>query len=110
MGNSVSTRDVSRGGLGSFGFAIFTQRLAVKIKVMRLMYQAVKNRIGQRRVADGLMPMFDGQLAGDDGRPGAMSVIEDFKQVTATFVGQWRQPQSSISSTSVLANWASVLA
>ena len=43
------------------------------------MYQAVENRIGQRRVADGLMPMLDGQLAGDDGRPGAMSVIEDFK-------------------------------
>ena len=37
------------------------------------------------------MPMFDGQLAGDDGRTGAVPVIEDFEQVTPAFISQRRQ-------------------
>ena len=55
------------------------------------MHQTVENCISQRRVADGLMPMFDGQLAGDDGRTGTVPVIKDFKQVAAAFVREWRQ-------------------
>jgi hypothetical protein len=58
---------------------------------MRLMHQAVEDRIGQRRVADRGMPMLDLQLAGDDGRAGAMAVIEDLQEVPAAFVGQRRQ-------------------
>ena len=56
------------------------------------MHQTVENRIRQRRVTDGLMPMFDRQLAGDDGGAGAVPVIEDFEQVTPAFIGQWCQP------------------
>ena len=56
------------------------------------MDQAVEDGIGQRRVADGGMPVRYRQLAGDDGRATAMAVIDDFQQIAPAFVGQRGQP------------------
>ena len=56
------------------------------------MDQAVEDGIGQRRIADGGMPVRYRQLAGDEGRAAAMPVIDDFQQITPAFVGQRRQP------------------
>ena len=56
----MSMRGKSWGGLGACRFAFFAQRFAIQVEVMRLMHQAVENRIRQRRVTDGLMPMLDG--------------------------------------------------
>ena len=36
---------------------------------------------GEGRVADGLVPVLDRQLAGDDRRAAAVSIFEDFEQV-----------------------------
>lgn len=47
------------------------------------MANAIEYGVGQRWVADGLVPVFDGQLAGDDGGGAAMAVFEDFQEVTA---------------------------
>ena len=47
------------------------------------MDEAVEDRIRQRRIADGLMPMLDRELAGDDGGAAAMAVFEDFQQIAA---------------------------
>ena len=47
------------------------------------MDEAVEDSIRQRRIADGLMPMLDRGLAGDDGGAAAMAVCEDFQQIAA---------------------------
>ena len=44
---------------------------------------AIKDRIGQGWVADSLVSVLDGQLAGDDCGCAAVAVFEDFQQVTA---------------------------
>ena len=46
------------------------------------MDEAVENGVGDCRVADGLMPLIDRQLAGDDGGCLSVPILEDFQQVT----------------------------
>lgn len=55
------------------------------------MHQAVEDRIGERRVTDCGMPVFDRQLTGDDCRASPMAIIEDLQEVAAALVGQRRQ-------------------
>jgi hypothetical protein len=43
------------------------------------MNEPVKDGVGEGWVADGLVSMFDGQLACYDGRGAAMTVFEDFQ-------------------------------
>ena len=45
------------------------------------MQDAIENRIGERWLAEILMPMLDGQLAGDDGGSGTDAIVEDFQQI-----------------------------
>ncbi len=45
------------------------------------MDQAVKDGVGQRGVTDGGVPVFDGRLAGHDGRTSAVAVVEHLQQV-----------------------------
>ena len=47
------------------------------------MANAVEDGIGEGRVADGLVPVLDGQLACDDCGGAAVAVFEDFQQVSA---------------------------
>lgn len=47
------------------------------------MANAIEDGIGEGWVADGLMPVLDGQLAGDNCGGAAVAVFEDFQQVTA---------------------------
>ncbi len=52
------------------------------------MNQPVQDGIGERGVADGFVPMLDGQLAGDEGGAGAVTVVKDFQQVAALAVAE----------------------
>ena len=47
------------------------------------MHETVENRVGERRVADDVMPLVDGKLAGHDRRAHAVAVLEDLEQVVA---------------------------
>jgi len=47
------------------------------------MDDAIEDRVGERGVAEILMPVLDRQLAGDDGRLAAAAVVEHFEQVAA---------------------------
>ena len=49
---------------------------------------AIEDSIGQGWVAGGLVPVFDGQLAGDDCGGAAVAVFEDFQKVAALGGGQ----------------------
>ena len=33
------------------------------------------------RIADDLVPVFDGQLAGDDGRAAAVPIVDDLQEI-----------------------------
>ena len=52
------------------------------------MNEAIEDGVGQGWVADGLVPVLDRQLAGDDGGGAAVAVFEDFQQVTALGGGE----------------------
>jgi hypothetical protein len=52
-------------------------------ETMRAMHDAVENRVGERGIAQVLVPAVDRQLTGDDRRAVAIPVIEDLEQVLA---------------------------
>jgi len=57
--------------------------------------EAIQDRIAQGWVADDVVPMFDGDLAGDDGGGTTVAIIEDLQKV-APFGGlRTDRPQSS---------------
>ena len=45
------------------------------------MDEAVEDGVGVGRIADGVMPGGDGQLAGDDGGLSAVAILQDLEQV-----------------------------
>ena len=55
---------------------------------MGVVNEAVEDGVGQGWVADSLMPVFDGQLACDDGGSAAVAVFEDFQEVAALRGGE----------------------
>ena len=52
---------------------------------MRVVDDAVEDRVGQRRVADDLVPVVDRHLAGDDQRAGAVAILDDLQQIALLF-------------------------
>ncbi len=42
---------------------------------------AIQNRVAQGGIADNFVPMFDGDLAGDDGRGATVAIIKDLQKV-----------------------------
>jgi hypothetical protein len=47
--------------------------------------EPIEDGIGDGRVGDDLVPIFDRDLAGDDGRSALVSIIDDFEEI-ATLV------------------------
>ena len=50
------------------------------------MEQAVKDRVSQGRLPQGLMPMLHRQLAGDHGRATTVPVFQQFKDIAAVLI------------------------
>jgi len=48
--------------------------------------EPVEDRVGQRGITDGSMPVIDRKLAGHDGRARAMTVVEHLQQIAAVHV------------------------
>lgn len=61
---------------------------SLEVEAMCAMDEPVQHGIGDGGIADVLMPMIDGYLAGDDGRGPVVPIIDDFHQVTTLFGGQ----------------------
>ena len=57
------------------------QALAGEIDPVRIMDEAIKDRVGVRRIAYDFVPALHGELRGDDGRTAAVSFLEDFEDV-----------------------------
>ena len=56
------------------------------------MNEPVKDGVSESRIADNVVPMFDGQLGGDQCRAPVIAVVENFKQVVWLFVGESGRP------------------
>ena len=84
MGNPCSSRQCWFGGLA--GLVVgrpLTHRLAFEMDFVCAVQKAVEDCVGERRVADVLMPMLEGQLAGDERGSGADAIIRQFEQTGA---------------------------
>ena len=56
-----------------------------------VVHDAVEQRVGDGRIGDVVVPLFDGQLTGDDCRAGAVSVVEDLQHVASLLLAQRRE-------------------
>ncbi len=52
---------------------------------MGVVQDPVEDGVGQRRVADNVVPAVDRHLAGDDQRPGVVAVLDDLQQIALLF-------------------------
>ncbi|ESX64447.1 hypothetical protein X759_31110 [Mesorhizobium sp. LSHC420B00] len=59
------------------------------------MNEAIQNRITERGIADDVVPVLHGDLAGDDCGSAAMAILEDFQEVATLGGVEDRQAQSS---------------
>jgi hypothetical protein len=57
------------------------QALAGQLYAMRIVDEAVQDGVGVSGVANDLMPGGQGELGGDDRRPTAVSLLENFEQI-----------------------------
>src|SRR6266542_3512595 len=52
-----------------------------ELKAVSVVNEAVQDGVAQGGVTDDVVPMFDGDLAGDDGRGATVAIIKDLQQV-----------------------------
>ena len=45
------------------------------------MDEAVEDGVGDGRIGDDIVPIFDRHLAGDDGRSALVAIIDDFEEI-----------------------------
>jgi hypothetical protein len=54
------------------------------------MHEAVEDRVGQRGIPQGLMPVLDRSLTGHQRGPAIMAVCDNLQQVATVFIIEWR--------------------
>ena len=59
------------------------------LRVIRWAFEeAVEDGVSEGGVADDIVPVFDGELAGQDGSAPCIAIVEDFEQVMAALAGE----------------------
>src|SRR5207344_128141 len=54
--------------------------------------EAVTDRIGEGGIADEVVPLGDGKLAGEDGRPGTVPVVQELEEVPTILPAEGIEP------------------
>ena len=52
-----------------------------ELKAVSVVNEAIQDGVAEGWVADNVVPMFDGDLAGDDGGGATVAIIEDLQKV-----------------------------
>ena len=52
-----------------------------ELKAVSVVDEAIQDSVAEGGVADNVVPMFDGDLAGDDGRGATVAIIKDLQKV-----------------------------
>ncbi len=73
---------------------MFSHAFSGELKAVSVVNEAIQNRITERGVADDVVPVLHGDLAGDDCGSAAMAIIEDFHDVAA--FGGVEDPQAPV--------------
>ena len=60
-----------------------SHRFSFEVDLVRAVHQSIQNGVGERRVADIVVPVLDRKLTGDQRRARADPVIEEFEQISA---------------------------
>jgi hypothetical protein len=61
---------------------------ALEFDPVRGVNQTIEDGIGQRGIADDLVPAVDGHLAGDDQRSRVVAIVDDLQQIAALLGGE----------------------
>lgn len=68
-------------------FNYFSHGTSFQVDAMCVVNQAIEDRIGNGGIANMLMPVFDGKLAGENGGATAVAIFVDFQQVSSFHIG-----------------------
>src|SRR5208282_4187325 len=68
---------------------LFAQRLAFEHEAMTAVHDAVEDGVGQGWIVEIGVPMFNGQLTGDQGGFAGRAIVEQFEQVGAFGLDDW---------------------
>ena len=68
-----------RGQAAGSGARRLSQALAGELDAIGVVNDAIEDGIGERRIADDLVPAVDRQLAGDDDGAGVVAVLDDLR-------------------------------
>ena len=71
----------------------FSHRTSFKINFMGIVDKPVKDAIGDSRITNDVMPVFYGQLAGNDGWSMPVSFIYNFKEISSFGISQGRNAE-----------------
>jgi hypothetical protein len=66
--------------------------VAGKFDAVGIMDEAVEDGIGNGWIADHVVPVIDGNLAGDDRRTLLVSILDVFQEIAALLVGELLRP------------------
>jgi hypothetical protein len=72
--------------------SLFSHAVAGKFDAVGIVDEAVEDGIGNGRIADHVVPVIDGNLAGDDRRSLLVSILDDFQEIAALLVGELLRP------------------
>ena len=69
----------------------FAQAVSLQGEAVGVVDEAVEDGVGDGRIADDLVPVIDGQLAGHDGRAAAVPIVDDLEEIAALLGRQRRE-------------------
>ena len=73
-----------RGRVGGWGAGLVSShRGTFQSDTVGVVDEAVEDGVTEGGITDDIMPVFDGQLAGDEGRATTVAVLEDLEKISA---------------------------
>jgi hypothetical protein len=69
----------------------YSHGIAFKVDSVSVVNEPVQDSVGNGGITDSFMPFFHWQLTGNESGPGAVSVFNDFEEVSYFSVGHGRQ-------------------
>ena len=69
-------------GLGQWRLCL-SHRISLELEFVGVVDEPVEDGVGEGGVAEQVVPLLDGKLAGDQGGTGGVSVLEELEEVSA---------------------------
>ena len=65
--------------------------VSMECEAVSVVDEAVEDGVGDGRIGDDIVPIFDRHLAGDDGRSALVAIIDDFEEIATLLAGERRE-------------------